>query len=147
VSDTPREDVEWRNVQARHEQSKALAREVFASMDGLSASTVALLASGLRFASGPLGEFAIAFGYFATDLEDGPENAPSWLSVLKLAHDLDHVVKRYGYLGELDGFIERLREQDMQPWPTLAAALEKSRALVGPSLPADRWGVRSEDDG
>jgi hypothetical protein len=50
-------------MKAELDERKALAREVFASMDGLTPSTLRALALGLSYAREPLRQFATAIDY------------------------------------------------------------------------------------
>jgi hypothetical protein len=96
------------------EERKALARDVFRSLDGTSPHAVRLLAGALRVAGPPLARFSSPFDSHADMLEHGLSD---WLAVLTMA----------GALGQVAAFhpevAARLEGLEAPPWPQLLAAL------------------------
>jgi hypothetical protein len=101
------------------EEREQLARDVFASIDDLPASTVRLFASTLRV-GGPVSRFSNAFSYWA-DVVENPEISDR-LAVLKMAHDL-----RRASLYD-DELPVKLANAHTPPWPAILRALLAIRA-------------------
>jgi hypothetical protein len=95
-------------------ERKRLARDVFASLDGIEPAALRMVASGLSLATAPLRDLAIPLDCWADHLER--EDVSGRLAVLSLARAL-RVIGRHPEL------LERLQGVEEPPWAAIRAAL------------------------
>jgi hypothetical protein len=100
---------------------RAVARSVFASLDGTPPLALRMFSKALALSGGPLGAVAESFDSFADSVEFA--NVTGDLAELELAHGLRFAARHPG----LPDLLDRLEGVESPPWPQLAAALRAER--------------------